>query len=37
MQSTEKAISEMQQITGIVDELAEPPMILERNTGKVVG
>jgi hypothetical protein len=37
MQSTEKAISEMQQITGIVDELAEPPVILERNTGKVAG
>jgi hypothetical protein len=37
MQSTEKAISELQQITGIVDELQEPPAILERNIGKVAG
>ena len=37
MQSTEKAISELQQITGIVDELQEPPVILERNIGKVTG
>jgi chemotaxis protein histidine kinase CheA len=29
MQSTEKAISELQQITGLVDELQEPPAILE--------
>lgn len=29
MQTTEKAISELQQITGLVDQLQEPPAILE--------
>jgi phage terminase Nu1 subunit (DNA packaging protein) len=33
MQSTEKTISELQQITGLVDELAEPPAILEADLG----
>ena len=37
MQTTEKAISELQQITGLVDELEEPPALLERNSGKVTG
>jgi hypothetical protein len=37
MQSTERAISELQQITGIVDELQEPPAILEADIGKVTG
>jgi len=37
MQSTEKAISELQQITGLVDELQEPPAILEADIGKVTG
>jgi hypothetical protein len=36
MQSTEKAISELQQITGLVDEMQEPPAILEADLGKVV-
>jgi len=35
MQSTEKAISELQQITGLVDEMQEPPAILESDLGKV--
>ena len=37
MQSTERAISELQQITGLVDELQEPPAILEADLGKVAG
>jgi phage terminase Nu1 subunit (DNA packaging protein) len=37
MQSTERAISELQQITGLVDELQEPPAILESDLGKVAG
>jgi hypothetical protein len=37
MQSTEKAISELQQITGMVDEMQEPPAILEADIGKVTG
>jgi len=37
MQSTEKAISELQQITGLVDELQEPPPILEADIRKVTG
>jgi hypothetical protein len=37
MQSTEKAISELQQITGMVDELQEPPPILEADIRKVTG
>ncbi|MBC8164646.1 MAG: hypothetical protein H7Y20_02105 [Bryobacteraceae bacterium] len=37
MQSTEKAISELQQITGLVDEMQDPPAILEADMGKVAG
>jgi hypothetical protein len=37
MQSTEKAISELQQITGLVDEMQEPPAILEADLRKVIG
>lgn len=37
MQSTEKAISELQQITGMVDEMQEPPAILEADFRKVIG
>ena len=37
MQSTEKAISELQEITGLVDEMQEPPAILEADLGKVAG
>jgi len=37
MQSTEKAISELQEITGLVDEMQEPPAILETDFGKVAG
>jgi hypothetical protein len=37
MQTTEKAISELQQITGLVDEMQEPPAILESNFDKVTG
>jgi hypothetical protein len=37
MQSTEKAISELQQITGLVDELQEPPAILESDLNRVTG
>jgi hypothetical protein len=37
MQSTEKAISELQQITGMVDELAEPPAILLADLGRSRG
>ena len=37
MQSTEKAISELQQITGLVDEMQEPPAILEADFRKVIG
>ncbi len=33
MQSTEKAISELQSITGLVDEMREPPAILLSDTG----
>jgi hypothetical protein len=35
MQATEKAISELQQITGLVDEMQEPPAILEADLRKV--
>lgn len=35
MQSTEKAISELQQITGLVDQMQEPPAILEADLGRV--
>jgi phage terminase Nu1 subunit (DNA packaging protein) len=37
MQSTERAISELQHITGLVDEMQEPPAILESDFGKVTG
>jgi len=37
MHSTEKAISELQQITGLVDEMQEPPAILEADFRKVIG
>jgi chromosome segregation ATPase len=36
MQSTEKAISELQHITGLMDEMQEPPAILEADLRKVV-
>jgi hypothetical protein len=35
MQSTEAAIRELQQITGVVDQLQEPPAILDADWGKV--
>lgn len=35
MQSTEKAINELQQITGFVDEMQEPPVILGADMGQV--
>lgn len=35
MQTTEKAISELQHITGLVDEMQEPPPILQADLGKV--
>ena len=35
MQSTEKAIDELQQFTGIVDEMQAPPVILEADLGPV--
>jgi hypothetical protein len=35
MQSTEKAISELQQITGLVNEMQEPPSIMEADFPKV--
>ena len=35
MQSTEKAIDELQQLTGIVDEMQAPPVILEADLGQV--
>jgi phage terminase Nu1 subunit (DNA packaging protein) len=35
MQSTEKAITELQHITGIVDELQEPPVILDAAMDRV--
>jgi hypothetical protein len=37
MQTTDKAISELQHITGLVDEMQEPPAILEADTRKVTG
>ena len=36
MQSTEKAISELQQITGLVDEMQEPPAILEGDYRRII-
>jgi hypothetical protein len=35
MQSTEKAISELQHITGLMDEMEEPPAIMEADLGRV--
>ncbi len=35
MQSTEKAINELQQLTGFVDEMKDPPVILEADMGQV--
>ena len=35
MRSTEAAITELQQLTGVVDELQEPPAILDAPFGKV--
>jgi hypothetical protein len=35
MHSTERAISEMQAITGLIDEMQEPPSILEANLVRV--
>lgn len=37
MQTTEKAISELRQITGLVDEMQDPPAILEADMRKVTG
>jgi hypothetical protein len=34
MQSTEEAISELQQITGLVDQMQEPPAILAADIGR---
>lgn len=36
VQSTETAIRELQQITGLVDQMQEPPAILEADMGKVI-
>lgn len=36
MHTTEKAISELQQITGLVDEMQEPPAILEGDYRRVI-
>lgn len=36
VQTTEKAISELQQITGLVDEMQEPPAFLEAEQGRVI-
>ena len=36
VQTTERAISELQAITGLVDEMQEPPAILEADQGKVL-
>ena len=36
MRQTEKAISELQHITGLSDELEEPPAILESDIGRVL-
>jgi hypothetical protein len=35
VQSTEKTISELQQLTGLMDQMEEPPAILEADLGKV--
>lgn len=35
IQSTEKAITELQHITGLVDEMQEPPVILDADLGQV--
>lgn len=35
VQSTEKAIRELQHITGLVDEMQEPPVILDADLGQV--
>ena len=37
MRQTEKAVSELQHLTGLGDELQEPPAILEADIGKVTG
>lgn len=36
MRTTEKTISELQQLTGLMDQMEEPPAILEADLGKVV-
>jgi hypothetical protein len=36
MRQTEKAISELQHITGLTDELEEPPAILEADLREVL-
>jgi len=36
MQATESTISELQQLTGMMDQMEEPPAILEADLGKVV-
>jgi chemotaxis protein histidine kinase CheA len=36
MQTTEKTISELQQLTGLMDQMEEPPAILEADLGRVV-
>jgi len=35
MHTTEKTISELQQLTGLMDQMEEPPAILEADLGKV--
>jgi hypothetical protein len=35
MQVTEKAITEMQHITGLIDQMQEPPAILDADLQKV--
>ena len=35
MQTTEKTISELQQLTGLMDQMEEPPAILEADFRKV--
>jgi hypothetical protein len=37
MQVTEKAITEMQHITGLIDQMQEPPPILDADLQKVTG
>ena len=36
MQQTEDTVNQLQHLTGLADQLAEPPQILEANLGKAV-